>query len=110
MEIRFEDFEKIEIRAGTIRSAKLNIAARVPAYVLEIDLGSMGIRTSSAQLTANYDVADLIGRQVVAVTNFPPKRVAGVRSELLVLGVVSEKTGTVLLVPERPVPDGERVL
>ncbi len=107
--IQFDDFLAVDLRVGRVLSARLNPAARVPAFVLELDFGPLGTRTSSAQLTANYDAADLVGRQVVAVMNFPPKRVAGVRSEVLVLGAVSESHGTVLLATEREVPAGTPV-
>ena len=81
----------------------------MPAYVLRIDFGPAGIKASSAQITANYEPADLVGKQVVAVLNFEPKRVAGVKSEVLVLGAVSEDKGVVLLEPSFPVEDGARI-
>ena len=86
-----------------------NPQARVPAYVLRIDFGPLGMRTSSAQITRHYTPQDLVGRQVVAVMNFPPKRVAGVKSEVLVLGTVSEDEGVVLLHPSFPVANGTPV-
>ncbi|MBI1380193.1 MAG: tRNA-binding protein [Planctomycetaceae bacterium] len=105
-----EAFFAVELRVGTVRSAALNPAARVPAYVLEVDFGpELGLRTSSAQLTANYRPEDLLGRQVVAVFNLPPKRVAGVKSEILVLGALDPARGTVLLRTDTPVQDGARV-
>lgn len=107
----FEAFQRVEWRVGTISSAKFNEAARKPAYVLELDFGpDLGTRTSSAQLTENYEVPALIGRQVVCVFNLPPRRVAGVKSEVLVLAAVDEGgEGTVLLDLERPVPNGTRI-
>ena len=108
-EVTFEEFQRIRIHAGTIVEAAPNARARVPAYVLRIDFGELGMRTSSAQVTRNYAPEDLIGRQIVAVVNFPPKRVAGVRSEVLVLGTVSEDEGVVLLHPTFPVANGARV-
>jgi tRNA-binding protein len=81
----------------------------VPAYVLRIDFGPLGLRTSSAQITRHYTPQDLVGRQVAAVMNFPPKRVAGVKSEVLVLGTISEDEGVVLLHPSFPVADGTLV-
>lgn len=107
--ISFEDFLKVRIHAGTIVEAAPNPKARVPAYVLRIDFGPLGMRTSSAQITRNYTPEELVGRQVAAVMNFPPKRVAGVKSEVLVLGTVSEAEGVVLLAPTHPVPDGAPV-
>ena len=108
-EATFEEFQRIRIHAGTIVEAAPNPRARVPAYVLRIDFGDLGMRTSSAQITRNYAPEDLIGRQIVAVVNFPPKRVAGVRSEVLVLGTVSPDEGVVLLHPTFPVANGALV-
>ena len=108
-EVTFEEFQRIRIHAGTIVEAVPNPQAKVPAYVLKIDFGPLGLRTSSAQITRHYTPQDLIGRQVVAVMNFPPKRVAGVKSEVLVLGAVSEEEGVVLLHPSFPVANGTPV-
>ena len=108
-EVTFEEFQRIRIHAGTVVEAAPNPRARVPAYVLRIDFGPLGMRTSSAQLTRNYAPEELVGRQVVAVMNFPPKRVAGVKSEVLVLGTVSDEEGVVLLHPSFPVANGARV-
>ena len=107
--LSFEDFLKVEIHTGTIIEAKLNPKSKVPAYILTIDFGSLGVKTSSAQLTENYTPEDLIGKQVVAVTNFPIKRIAGIKSEVLVLASVSENEGTVLLEPNLKVANGSRV-
>ena len=104
--IEFDDFVKVEIRTGTIIEAKLNPKARVPAYELSIDFGALGLRKSSAQLTENYTSEELIGKQIVAVVNFEPKRVAGVKSEVLVLGAVCDKAGVVLLEPTFPTVNG----
>lgn len=109
MEISFDDFLKVEIRTGTVLEARLNEKARKPAYVLTIDFGPEGIKTSSAQLTQNYQPEDLVGLQVVAVLNFPPKRIAGVKSEILVLGAMSSETDVVLLTPTQAVENGVRV-
>ena len=108
-EVTFDEFQRVRIHAGTIVEAVPNPRARVPAYVLRIDFGALGTRTSSAQLTRNYTPEDLVGRQIVAVMNFPPKRVAGVRSEVLVLGTVTEEDGVVLLHPSFPVANGALV-
>jgi tRNA-binding protein len=108
--INFDDFIKIDIRVGTIISAKLNKKARVPAYEIDIDFGNLiGIKKSSAQLTENYMPDELIGKQICAVINFPPKRVAGVKSEVLVLAIVCSDSGTVLIEPNKPVTNGERL-
>ena len=109
-EISWEDFAKVQICTGTILQAKMNHKARLPAYVLTIDFGEQGIKTSSAQITENYVLEDLIGQQVVAVMNFPSKRVAGVKSEVLVLACVSDVQGTVLLQPTKAIDNGTRVL
>ena len=105
--IEFEDFERVEMATGTIVDARPNEKARQPSYVLRIDFGeAYGERTSSAQLTQNYAAEDLVGRQIVAVMNFPAKRVAGVKSEVLVLGAVSDRHGVVLLEPTFAVENG----
>lgn len=110
MPITFDQFLAIDIRVGCIIAAAPNAKARVPAYVLTIDFGpELGTRTSSAQLTVHYTAAELVGRQVVAVMNFEPKRVAGVKSEVLVLGVPDEDGAVVLLEPTRAVPLGGRL-
>lgn len=108
-EFSFEEFQRLRIHAGTIVDAAPNPQARVPAYVLRIDFGPLGLRTSSAQITHHYTPQDLVGRQVVAVMNFPPKRVAGIKSEVLVLGAVSEAEGVALLHPSFPVANGAPV-
>lgn len=108
-EINFDDFLRVDLRTGTITAVELNPKARVPAYKLTIDFGNLGQRLSSAQITRNYQVQDLIGKQVVAVMNFPPKRVAGVKSQVLVLGAVSEEFGVVLLEPSFAVENGSRI-
>ncbi|PTL76607.1 tRNA-binding protein [Vitiosangium sp. GDMCC 1.1324] len=108
--ISFEQFLAVDIRVGRVLSASLNPKARKPAYVLVIDFGPLGQRTTSAQVTANYRPEELVGRQVVAVCNFPPKNVAGVTSEVLVLAAVCPEQGTVLLSPDRPVSEGVRIL
>ena len=99
------DVARLDLRIGTIVEVRPN-AARVPAYVLRIDFGPLGGRTTSAQLTRNYAANDLLGRQVVAVLNLPPKRVAGVKSEVLVLGGIDPARGVVLLAPDHVVADG----
>jgi tRNA-binding protein len=107
--IDFEDFQRIEMATGTIIEARPNEKARSPAYVLRIDFGEAGEKTSSAQIAANYSPEDLVGKQIVAVMNFPPKRVAGVKSEVLVLGATSEEQGIVLLEPSFPVANGTAI-
>lgn len=101
-------FAGLDLRIGTVRSAAPNPKARRPALVLEVDLGPLGVVTSSAQITDRYAAADLVGRQVAVVVNFPPLRVAGVKSEALVLGGMPAG-GVVLLTPDAAVPDGTPV-
>ena len=106
----FDQFLAVDVRVGRVLSAKLNPAAIKPAFHLEIDFGSeIGRRQSSAQLTVHYTPERLVGRLVVAVVNFAPKRIAGVRSEVLVLGVPDESGAVVLLHPDHDVPLGGRL-
>jgi tRNA-binding protein len=110
MTIDHDDFARVDIRVGTVLSAVPNPAARKPAYVLEVDFGpEIGRRASSAQLTELYTPEQLKGRQVAAVVNFPAKRIAGVRSEVLVLGFPDAAGRVVLVAVDRPVPDGGRL-
>lgn len=109
-EIGWDDFEKVEIRVGEIVEAEPFPEARKPAVKLTVDFGEdLGTRRTSAQLTTHYTPEDLIGRQVVAVTNFPPKRIAGFKSEVLVLGVPDTDGEVVLLTPDKTVPLGGRM-
>ena len=109
MMITLDDFEKVDIRSGTIIQAEINEKAKKPAYKLTIDFGGeLGVKTSSAQITACYSAQELVGMQVVAVVNFPPRQVADVKSEVLVLGC-DAKEGTILLKPTKPVANGDRV-
>ena len=108
-EISFDDFLKVRVVTGTIVGVRVNPKARVPAFVIDIDFGPHGRRRSSAQLTGNYTPDSLAGKQIVAVANFPPKRIAGVKSEVLVLGAVSDTHGVVLLEPTFPVENGARI-
>lgn len=105
----FEGFMKLDIRAGTIIEGKEFKKARKPAYQLLIDFGpDIGEKKSSAQITALYKKEDLLGRQVLAVVNFPPRQIADFMSEVLVLGTYS-RDGVVLAVPERPVDNGDKL-
>lgn len=107
--ISYDDFERVEMRVGRIVRAEPFPEARRPAYRLWIDFGELGVKRSSAQVTAHYATEELVGRQVVAVTNFPPKQIATFMSEVLVLGVPSEQGEVVLLSPDLEVPEGGRV-
>jgi tRNA-binding protein len=102
----FEEFQKFDIRVGTVLSAQPHPTARKPSIQLEIDFGPAGIKRSSAQLTMLYKPAELVGRQVVAVLNFPPRRVADFTSEVLVLGAMLPQNTVVLLQPDRAVENG----
>jgi tRNA-binding protein len=105
----FQEFLTFDIRVGTVRAARAHPSARKPALQLEIDFGPHGTRQSSAQLTRRYRPDDLVGRQVVAVLNFPPRRIAGFTSEVLVLGALPGEDDVVLLAPDAPVPNGARI-
>ncbi|KAB2880456.1 tRNA-binding protein [bacterium] len=107
--ITWNDFEKIEIRAGTVIEVQDFPEARKPAYKLKIDFGEYGIKQSSAQITKLYSKEYLLNRQVVAVINFPPKQIANFFSECLVLGVVRGDGEVVVLQVDRPVTNGERI-
>lgn len=108
--ITFDDFLKVEIHTGTIIEAVDFPKARKPAYQLTIDFGeTIGIKRSSAQITVLYNKEELIGKQVMAVTNFPPRQIANFFSEVLVLGTVAEDGIVTLIQPERKVKNGERL-
>ena len=108
--ISFDDFLRVDIRVGTITRAEPFPEARKPAIKLWLDFGpEIGERRSSAQITAHYTPQSLVGRQVMAVVNFPPRQIGPVRSEVLVLGVSDAEGGIVLLAPDLKVPDGGRM-
>jgi tRNA-binding protein len=104
-----DDFLTLDLRVGTVVAAEVLRGARKPAFFLQIDFGDLGRRRSSAQIADLYEPAELIGLQVIAVVNLPPRRVAGLESEVLVLAAPNGKGENVLLIPERPVPDGGKI-
>ena len=109
-EITWNDFEKVELRIGTIIEVKEFPEAKKPAYKLTIDFGDeIGIKKSSAQITKHYSKEELVGKQIVAVINFPPKQVGGFLSECLVTGFADENGDIVLTQPERKVPNGSKL-
>jgi tRNA-binding protein len=107
--ITWDDFAKIDIRAGTITEVNDFPKAKNPAWQITIDFGEAGIKRSSAQITHLYEKEALIGKQVVAVVNFPPKQIANFFSECLVLGVYTDKKEVVLLTPDQPVKNGWKI-
>lgn len=107
--LTWEQFETVDIRVGTIIEANNFPKAHRPAYQLVIDFGEFGIKKSSAQITDHYQLKNLIGQQVLAVVNFPPKQIANFISECLVLGVYAEDGKVILIQPNLPAPNGSRV-
>ena len=108
--IAFDDFLKVDVRVGTVVGVEPFPQARKPAFKLRIDFGpEIGVKKSSAQITANYTAETLLGRQVVAVVNFPPRQIGPFMSEVLTMGFPDDAGEVVLAVPERKVPDGHRL-
>lgn len=107
--IELQDFEKMDLRIGTVVSAQPFPEARTPAIKLEIDFGELGIKQSSAQITKRYTVEEMTGKQVVGILNFPTMRIAGFKSEVLVLGGVEEAGDVVLLKPDEKVENGTKI-
>jgi tRNA-binding protein len=108
--IAFDDFLKVDIRVGTVVAAETATGLRKPAIRLEIDFGpEVGVKASSAQITRHYAPAGLIGRQVAAVVNFPPRQIGKISSEVLTLGFADAAGDVVLIMPERRVPNGSRL-
>lgn len=107
--ISWEDFEKLDMRIGTILEAIPFEKAKKPAYKLKIDFGVEGIKNSSAQITAHYNCEELIGKQIIAVINFPPKQIANFISECLVLGVYDANNSVILLQPDKQTENGNKI-
>jgi tRNA-binding protein len=108
-EIRYEDFARVEIRVGRVVKAEPFPKARKPAIKLWLDFGEFGERKSSAQITKHYTPEEVVGRLVLAVTNFPPRQIADFMSEVLVLGVMPDDQTVILVHPDREVPLGSRI-
>lgn len=110
-EISFDDFLKVDIRVGTIVQAEPFPEARKPAFKMMIDFGDeVGIKKSSAQITVHYESEGLVGRQVMAVVNFPPRQIGPIKSEVLTLGFADGDGAIVLALPDKPVPNGARLM
>lgn len=107
--VQWADFEKLDIRVGTIIQADAFPEARKPALKLKIDFGPIGIKVSSAQITQHYTPDDLLHKQVIAVVNFPPKQIATFMSECLVLGIYDQNKHVVLVNPDKPVENGLKI-
>ena len=107
--ISWSDFEKVDIRCGTVLHAEEFKEARNPSYKLRIDFGELGIKKTSAQITGYYQPPELIGKQVIAVVNFEPKQIANFMSECLVLGVVGDEKSVSLLSPNHTMKNGAKV-
>ena len=107
--LTWNEFMQVEMRVGTILSAEVFAEVRNPAYKITIDFGEFGLRKTSAQVTALYTPEELVGKQVVAVINFPPKQIANMMSECLILGGIGENKEVTLLQPERKVKNGTRI-
>ncbi|MBT5074898.1 MAG: tRNA-binding protein [Kordiimonadaceae bacterium] len=109
--ISWDDFSKVELKIGTVVRAEEFPEARKPAYKVWVDFGGkLGIKKSSAQITVHYKPEDLIGRQIVAVVNFPPMQIGPIKSEFLLTGFYDEDGAVVIAQPERPVPNGARLV
>ncbi len=109
-QIFWDDFEKVELRVGTIVEASEFPEARRPAYKLRVDFGEFGIKTSSAQITKHYSLEELTGKQIIGVINFPKKQIGKFMSEFLVTGVADENGDIVLSAVERKVPNGTKLI
>ncbi len=107
--LTWENFTAVDIRIGTIIKAEQFIEAKKPAYKLIIDFGELGLRKTSAQITDLYQPQELIGKQITAVVNFPPKQIANIMSECLVLGAVGSPNGVILISPDRPSKNGLKI-
>lgn len=110
MSINWGDFEKVELKVGTVVRAEVFKEARKPAYIIHVDLGEIGIKKSSAQITNLYQLESLIGKQVICVTNFEPRQIGPIRSEVLITGFEDHEGHIVLSTVDMPVPNGQRLI
>ena len=108
-DLSWHEFERVDIRVGTIVQAEVFAEAKNPAYKLHIDFGTLGIKKTSAQITVLYSTEELIGKQVVAVVNFPPKQIANIQSECLILGAIGDNKAITLLSLDKGVENGLKV-
>ena len=108
-QLTWSEFNKVDMRIGTIISAKMFKQAKKPAYILHIDFGKLGIKKSSAKITNLYATGELIGKQIIAVVNFPPKQIANIKSECLVLAGLGENENITLIQPERHLKNGTKI-
>jgi len=107
--ISIEDFQKVDIRVGNIVAVEDFPKARKPSYKIKVDFGPLGVKTSGAAIASFYSKEELVGRQVVAVVNFPPRQIANVMSEVLLLGAMEEDGRIILLLPDKPATPGSRI-
>ncbi len=107
--LSWDDFSKVEMRIGTVISAEVFIEVRNPAYKITIDFGFLGVKKTSAQITKLYTCQEIIGKQVIAVINFPPKQIANMMSECLILGGLGDDKEVILIQPERNVKNGTKI-
>lgn len=107
--INIKDFGKLDLRIGTVLKAELLEKAKKPAYLLEIDFGDLGVKQSGAQITDLYQPNDLVGKQIVAVVNLTPKKIAGIASEVLVLGANNKDQAVVVLEPQKNILNGAKI-
>ena len=107
--LTWEDFSKVKMHVGTIMEATVFEKANKPAYILQVDFGDFGIRKSSAQITKRYQPSTLIGKQVIGVLNFPPKQIANIKSECLILGITGKNGDVILLQPEQQAKNGRPI-
>lgn len=107
--LKWDEFMRVDMRVGTILTAEVFKEARNPSYKFTVDFGDLGIKKSSAQVTQRYSPEELIGKQVIGIVNFPPKQIATMMSECLIIGAVDDQNVVTLLTADKPVPNGQRI-